>query len=356
MILVRRAALTGLCIAVLLSLVLGAAADEQVKFYSGDPDAIDLEADEEETYLDAPALRIETKGYYEGGRLALKEPLAGAKFLDKLENGYITLTVKVHEPEAPEVMQGPGGFEGGPGGAFPGDPGMAPGMQPGMDPGMIMEPGGAPPVDPGGPPPMDPGMDPGMIDPGMMPGGDIFIPGGGMGEMAPPEPPSKIASLRLLLVTDKGEIDSGPIVVEDYPELVEDWRSIVLPLADFGGSVDLAGANILSIALFGDVDEIFYLGELTLGQEEKPLLADAGEMMTVKVDKEVTFKAAAQPDGSTADYLWDFDDLDGLQEQGYGTETTWTFLTPGYYMVTLTVSDTADRRVPRMARVRVKAE
>ena len=49
------------------------------------------------------------------------------------------------------------------------------------------------------------------------------------------------------------------------------------------------------MALVGDVEETFYLGELVLGQEDHPLLADAGEKMAVEPNTEVTFKGAAQP-------------------------------------------------------------
>jgi len=150
-------------------------------------------------------------------------------------------------------------------------------------------------------------------------------------------------------------------------------------LADFGGSVDLAGATIDSIAVFGDVEETFYLGSLTIGEEDKPLFAAiegivaparqnddedqdedaaaadaAANRVTVKVDQEVTFKAAPQPDGSSAACSWDFDDLDGIQQQGFGEKSAWTFLTPGYYVVTLSVSDHANKRAVRMARMRVK--
>jgi hypothetical protein len=372
MILMQRAAVIGLSVALLGSLAMGVRADEKVDVYSGNPGAVTLaawgagliEADEEETYLDSPALRVETEGFYEGGRLILAKPT----FLAKPENGYVSLVVKVHEPEAPEVTGGPGGV--GDFGIIPGGDAMDPAM---MDPGMV-------PAEPGGGPGF-PGEEPPLDDAGMMPGGEVFIPeGGGMGPTAPPEPPAKITQLRVLLVTDKGELGSGPITVAHYPETTEDWHAITVSLADFGGSVDLAGATIESIAVFGDVEETFYLGSLTIGEEDKPLLAAiegvvvpegranddeeededaaaadaAANRVTVKVDQEVTFKAAAQPDGSSAACLWDFDDLDGLQEQGFGPEAAWTFLTPGHYVVTLLVSDHADKRAVRMARMRVK--
>jgi PKD repeat protein len=208
---------------------------------------------------------------------------------------------------------------------------MEPGMMgPGMEPGM-----------------MGPGMEPGMMEPGMG-------PGMGEGMMGQPEPPEKITKLRALLVGDEGAIDSGAIEVADYAEIVDDWVQIVLPLDRFAGPVDISEGTIKHIALFGDVEETFWVGDVTLGYEEQPLLADAGENITTKVDAETSFTAAPQPDGVNGNYIWDFDDLDGIQEEGFGRETSWTFLTPGYYVVTLTVTDPDGDQVERTDRIHVK--
>ncbi len=160
----RQATFISLSVALLGSLAMGVRADEKVDVYSGNPGAVTIatwgagvmEADEEETYLDSPALRVETKGFYEGGRLILAKPLAADTFLAKPENGYISLVVKAHEPEVTEVpMGGVGDFGVIPGGDFPMAPGMDPAM---MDPGMMAPPPGGGPGFPGEEPPMDPGM------------------------------------------------------------------------------------------------------------------------------------------------------------------------------------------------------
>lgn len=320
-----------------------------------------IELDEEEEYLEGEALKVETTGFFAGGRLILDSPQPASQFLTNPEGGYLKLVVKINEP-APVQPGGPGGFPGDmpmdPGMMDPGmmDPGM---MPPGMDPGM-MPPGAFPQgayppgMDPGMMPPgMDPAMmDPAMMDPGMMDPG--MMDPGMMGQMTPPEPPAKIEQLRALIVTDLGAIDSGSIDVADYPEIVEDWVEIVIGLDQFQGAVDVSEGQIEQIAVFGNVEETFWIGDLTLGFEQQPLIADAGPNITTRVDVETEFKAAAQPGGATATYAWDFDDIDGIQGEGYGAETTWTFVTPGYYTVTLTVSDANGRKVSRVDRVNVK--
>ena len=340
MALLRRAEIAGLLtMALVAGALIGAAADSKVMVYEGKLDNIELdgwgtglaEVDEEEAYLDNSALRIDTTGFFEGGRLTLGEPVDAATFLANPANGYISMSVKIPEPEQPAPIEQPGAFPGADPGAFPAQPGVDPGMMPAPPPGEEVQPGAE-----------------------GFPGGEIFIPGGS--EMGPPKPPENITRLRVLLITDKGELDSGPIVAADYLETVQDWRSIVVPLSSFGGTADLRGAKITGIALFGDVKGEFFLGDLSLGEEDQPLVADAGEKMVVKANQEVTLKAKPQPGGFNATYDWDFDDLDGIKEEGYGPEPTWTFLTPGYYTVTLMVSDPQGKKVTRTARVHVKVE
>ncbi len=369
---VRRAAIVVSCAAVLLlGLAIAGHADTKAVVFSGGLHSAEpaswgagtIEIDEEETYLEGEALRVETTGFFEGGRLLLTQPLEADTFLADPAGGYIRLVVKINEPEpaTPEIpaggmIPGEGLFPLGPDGMpMPVDPGMMP-----LEPGMVGPPGAMPP---GGGPPMDippemmePGMlEPGMMEPGMMMPG-MGVPGVGMGVGPASAPPPKIAQLRVLLVTDKGAIDSGPIVLADFAEIVEDWVQVVVPLSAFAGVVDVGGAEIQNIALFGDVEETFWVGELELGHEEQPLVADAGENVTTPVEKLTQFDAAPQPEGVRATYVWDFDDLDGIQEEGYGPETSWTFLTPGYYVVTLTVSSPDGKRVDRIDRIRVKVE
>jgi len=370
---VRRAAIVVSCAAILLvGLAIAGHADTKTVLFSGSLHGAELkswgagliEIDEEETYLEGEALRVETTGFFEGGRLELTQPLEADTFLADPAGGYIRLIVKINEPEpaTPEIpaggmLPGEGMFPMGPDGMpMPMDPGMMP-PEPGMmmGPPEAMPPGGGPPL---GIPPemMEPGMmEPGMMIPGMMePGMDM--PGVGMGGGPAPAPPPKIAQLRVLLVTDQGAIDSGPIVLADFAELVEDWVQVVVPLSAFAGVVDVGGAEIQNIALFGDVEETFWVGEIELGYEEQPLVADAGENVTTKVERLTQFDAAPQAEGVRSNYVWDFDDLDGIQEEGYGPETSWTFLTPGYYVVTLTVSSPDGSRVDRIDRIRVKVE
>ncbi|MGC9319714.1 MAG: PKD domain-containing protein [Armatimonadota bacterium] len=383
----RRVALVLSAAILMIGLTTGAWADTKISLFSGELQGVELgswgagtvEVDEEETYLEGAALRVETKGFFEGGRLDLQEPLETDRLMADPAGGYVKLVVKVHEPEA-ERMQGPGEgqFPGGmpgpviPGEGWPGEmpPGGMPGdIGPGMPPeGGMMPPEAMPGEVPGGmmPGEMMPGgmrgevpggMMPGEMMPGEMPGEVPGAMGPGMGQVgAAAEPPPKIEALRVLIVTDKGAIDSGALELADQIEVVEGWKQIVVPLSVFGGNVDLSGSKIEHVALLGDVEETFWVGELTLGYEEQPLVADAGENIVTKVEEITRFEAAPQAEGVQASYVWDFDALDGIEEEGYGRDPTWTFLTPGYYTVTLRVSDPQGEKVDRMDTVEVKVE
>lgn len=333
-------------------------ADLKKVLFSGELEGITLgswgsgvaELDEEETFLEGGAIRIETRGFYEGGRIDLATPLSADQFFADPEGGYLRLVVKVNEPEptAPAEVVAGAGMPG----AFPVEPGLVPGG-PGMmppEPGMVPpEPGMVAPPEPG----MMPGVEPPMF-PGEMPPGEM-MPGGPVVGAAPPEP-VKITELRVLVAGDRGMVDCGPIVLEDYAEVVEDWVEIVLPLSAFGDTSVMRGEQIQHIALFGNVEETFWVGDLTIGYERQPLIADAGDNIVTRVNRETEFKAAPQPEGVKAVYVWDFDALDGFSEEGFGAETTWTFLTPGFYDVTLVVRDPDGKRVPRTDRVHVKVE
>jgi hypothetical protein len=320
--------------------------DREVVLFSGELTTVQPAAwgtgnamlSEEEEYLERDVLEIDTKGFYEGGRLTLKQPLAMAPFLTAPEKSFLVLIVRVHQaapetqmPMGPdEMMFGPDDMPMGHPGDFPPDaepPPPAPGE---WDPAM-------------GPPPHEE-MLPGMEDmPGMM-----------GGPQAPPPP--MVTKLRALLVTDKGQIDSGAVEILDTEDALENWYTMVIPLASFSGGGMDREARLEHLALFGNAEEKFWVATAKLVAESQPLVADAGQHKTVKANTDVEFEAVPQPGGISAHYVWDFDDWDGIGDDVHGQKVAWSFAEPGFYVVTLTVSDRSGRKLPQMARVHVKVE
>jgi hypothetical protein len=172
-----------------------------------------------------------------------------------------------------------------------------------------------------------------------------------------------ITRLRVLLVTDKGMIDSGPIAVGDEigmnPELTDNdgWMRISVPLSRFKQSKPIEGGALRQFAMFGDEKGDFNVATVQLKQEDHPLRADAGPDRVVKRGQDVTFNAAAQPEGSKARYSWDFDDLvEGIGEDALGQKVSHVFEDPGYYAVTLTVTDPDGQRIPQVDRIIVNVQ
>lgn len=167
------------------------------------------------------------------------------------------------------------------------------------------------------------------------------------------EPPQTISKLRVLLVTDKGQVDSGTVPIDLSQDALEGWYRVVIPLKNFAGPGLQPEAQLQRLALFGDLKDHFWLGRLQLVAEDQPLKADAGPRRTVKVKQEVTFTAAPQEGGQPARYVWDFDDWDGITEDSLGQTVTWKFTEPGFYTVTLTVTDPGKTKVTQIAHVDV---
>lgn len=169
------------------------------------------------------------------------------------------------------------------------------------------------------------------------------------------EPVDKI---RIVLVTDRGQLDSGALELD--PNLVEadGWVRVAKVLSDWKGTKDLEGAKLLRVVLCGNRQGSFYVGSLRIVQEDQPLVAqiEGEQRRRVSLQQQATFTAAPQMAGVEATYIWDFDDLDGLTYDAYGPEVSCQFPEVGYYVVTVTVTDKAGQRQKRMDRTFVIVE
>jgi len=343
-------------IVVMMGVAGAVSADEILNLYDGTTARIELGSwgtgsiaqKSDLLYEDKPVLEVKTKGYYEGGRLELKEPADFSIFATDPHQTQVIALVKVPEPEA-QPTRSPGygpGMPPGMGGMPPGMGGMPPGMG-GMPPSM----GGMPPGMGGMPPDMG-GMPPGM---GGYPGA---IGQGGPAVQGFQPPPEPIENIRIVLITDQGQLDSGPLKLDPNLTELQGWIRLGMVLSDFQGPAELSSATLLRVAVTGDHEGKFYVSRLRLVQEDKPLMAqiEGEQQRRVSLQDEVTFTATPQIEGVEATYIWDFDDLDGLTEDAYGQQVSCQFPEPGYYIVTLTVLDTAGLREKRMDRVYVIVE
>jgi hypothetical protein len=262
-------------------------------------------------YLEKPTLAVNTRDYFEGAYLQLQQPVDLTPYVTNKDNGLIVLVVQFPQPAAPEAA-----------------PGMAPGMPPGGAP-------GPPPPPPmmGGPPP--PGM-----------------PGAPAAAAAPPE---TLDHLRVVLITDKGPLDSGALLAAAGVTPNPKWLRLVVPLSSCAAPADLTGAQLLGVAVTGNTEGTFNLGQLYLKVDNPPLVAQiqGDRVLTVARREPVNLTAAPQQGDLPADYTWDFDFSNGLGTDALGPTATAQYNKPGAYVVTVLVSDPTGARETRVDQILV---
>ncbi len=338
----RSSLLVGLLVLLSVSAVHAAGS---LPLYAGAPEGLELASwgagsvklDRKVKYDGKPSLEVETKDYFQGAYLKLKEPADLTPYVTNRDNGLLVLVVQVPKPEEPQGT--PGGMPGGMPGGVPPAPGMPPtapmpgAAPPPPQPAETMPPGGAPPM-PGG-----------MPMPGM-----TAMPG----TTAPP-PPETIERVRVVLITDKGQMDSGALDLGVGVSGSPDWLRLVVSLAGFAVPTDLAGAKLLGAVVTGNASGKLNVGQLYLKSEEPPLVAKIeGDLVrTATRRQKVEFQAAPQPGGLKADYTWDFDFSNGLGTDALGPTASYEYSRAGTFLVTLQVSDPTGARETRVSQVLV---
>jgi len=162
----------------------------------------------------------------------------------------------------------------------------------------------------------------------------------------------------VVLVTDKGQLSSGGLLLDPNLTLEGDWLRLTAVLSDFARPKDLQGAMLQRVVITGNHEGTIFVGDLEIIQEDTPLVAniEGAAIRTVSAEQSAQFRARPQHEGVKASYQWDFDDLNGLGIDGYGEEVSCQFPEAGYYVVTLRVTDPNGQLQPRMDTIKVKVE
>ena len=303
-------------------------ADQTLSLFDGTTDAVnlapwgsgDLKLSDQEKFGEQQALEVTTDGYYVGGRLDLKTPVAFGPFVtDPIQ----TQVIIIAKAEAPQPTGGYTGYGPGAAGAYP--PGAFP---------------------------------PGAFPPGGMPGGMPGGPGMGWGTGATYQPPQPIDKIRVALVTNKGELSSGDLLLDPNVAVDGDWLRLSAVLSNFRKPADLAGATLERVVISGNRKGKIYVAQVQIVQEDTPLVAEieGPKIRTAGAGPPTSFQAKPVAPGVNASHEWDFDNLNGLGVDAYGPAVTYQFAEPGYYVVTLRVSDQNGKLKPRLDTVRVVVE
>lgn len=175
----------------------------------------------------------------------------------------------------------------------------------------------------------------------------------GMPGTATPLPPEKLDQLRIVLITDRGQIDTGALDTGAAVSNNPDWLRMIVPLSQCAAPADLAGAKLLGVMLAGNTEGEFNVGQLYLKVENPPLVAkiEGERVRVVREKQQVELKAAAQPGGGRADYSWDIDFDNGLGTDALGPTATVEYPKEGRYVVSLQVADPDGQREARLDQI-----
>jgi hypothetical protein len=329
----------------------------------------DIRESGEAVYIGSTSLQVVTQSFYQGGRIALQQPISLGDFVSD-PHAYLLFQVRLPGGTGSLYTAGYGrgvGMGLPPGLGVPGMPstgrlggaptgaGRAAGRAGGMQGRM-----GGPPVDPGvgAPPSMGgvpgaPGVGSGRRSGGVT-GGVPGIPGyGGYrgGYTAPTMTTRVMKQMRVVVVTDEGKQYEAVAPFEPPITDQEGWFPIGIALGAFKGlSPD---AKIKEIRVFGDAYGVFYVGEIRVATDPTPITGDAGEEQIVAANDLVRLEARASAGITPLKYSWDFDASDGIQEDAIGKVVTTRYRKAGEYIVTLTVTDVFGLKKPFVATTKV---
>lgn len=376
----------------LVAVCLSASAQQEMVIFKGDRPADaglvlsgwgsgEVRESGEAVYIGSTSLQIVTQSFYQGGRIALQQPVSVGNFANN-PTAYLVFQVRLPQGTGSLYTSGYGRGAGIPG--MPGMPGVpgAPGIGAPRMGGLAGPRGGrvggavtgtgrtggrasgalggmtGPPM--GGPgmggvpgaPSTGTGRRTGAATggmPGMPPGYGGYGYRGGY--TAPTTTTRVMKQMRVVVVTADGKQYEAIAPFEPPITDQEGWFPIGVALGAFKGlSPD---ARIKEVRVFGDAYGVFYVGEIRVATDPIPITGDAGEEQIVAANDLVRLEARASAGITPLKYSWDFDASDGIQEDAVGKVVTTRYRKPGEYIVTLTVSDFYGLKKPFVATTKV---
>ena len=353
-----------LCLIMLLGGLVGAA--DELMIYEGEaaaaPGKISIGAwgsgtckEVTDRYFIGPgALKITTQGFYQGARLEFEKPVDFSAFFGK-KNTYLEL--KMQFPKSAAAATTPGAVPGAGGeGQFIGDPQTRKFHRPtcqlvpqimqkvnlqsyqeairqGYQPCEYCNPSPAPaPGVPGVP------GEEGMVRPGEL-------------AVQPPD----IEALRIVLLTEKGQLAAEPVPFK--PAIIErkEWLRIAIPLANFMGKVPKDQMKVKRMLICGDGISTFFIGQMKLVVDNSPVTAQLSVFPPEStVGREITFSAQVEAGDAQTRVTWDFDEKDGIQVEAVGEKVSKIYRKPGEYQVTCVVSDITGGKAPFSTTINVR--
>lgn len=347
------------------------AADQKIKV-TGWGSGTGSETDEA-AYEGGHSIRVSTRNYFQGAKLNLGEPIdLSDRFGDR--NSLLKLVVKTADDPSSSGVRG--GFPGGPGGpsgpAGPSGAGGRGGVGAPGGRGGVGAPGGFPPGGRGGQgaPGGFPGGRGGQGAPGGFPGGrggqgapggypgGPGGPGGMRGGMTNSAAPT-LTTVRMIVTTTDGKKSEAYLPISTGGGGERGWKTVAIPLQAING-FDRTNKIVKDIAFSGDVTTTFYVGDVRVVNDSTPI---RGEIMgrrtyNLALGDKVAFTGQGEGGSSVLEYVWDFDDSDGVDDvDAIGQTVLHQFRKPSPQgkktTVTLTIRDKYGLKAPTKSSVEV---
>ena len=164
----------------------------------------------------------------------------------------------------------------------------------------------------------------------------------------------QVRKVRIVLYLEDGSVVESQVDVASFKLSEDGWMKLSFPLAVLKGKLELPAYKVKRLVITGDGSEPFYIGEIKTVRDNTPLEANAGEEMEVARLYANVFHGFAQTGASAVKYTWDFNAVDGVQEESVGDLIYHRFSQAGSFVVTLTVSDVFGLKKPSTSTISVK--
>ena len=168
---------------------------------------------------------------------------------------------------------------------------------------------------------------------------------GGAAGGAPSGPPEfTLKNLRLLFLSDSGFLEAAPVPVVPGKD-AKSWLRLAIPLSAVKGKAK--PSEWRGLALFADVADTFYVGQIKLIVDDKPIeLEISADKRTPKAGELITFDARVQAGVSPTQLSWRIARPGGGEDLAEGRQVSYIYHTSGRYKVTCSARDLGGNKSP----------
>ncbi len=162
--------------------------------------------------------------------------------------------------------------------------------------------------------------------------------------------PANLSALRLLIRTSDGKLSEAFLPFEYF---FDRWKKVGIPLNRIAG-FSKTNMEISSVSIGANAPAAIYVGELRVVTDKTPIQGQLDKLeIQAARDQEITFAAIAEAGSTIVEYVWDWDEKDGLQEDSIGQTVYHRFRAAGDYVVTVTARDRFGVKKPWTGKIKV---